>query len=83
MQEHKQSVNHPLPNPARPPIKRVLESEADELAQNSRLPGGPQYQQTDAKRRRTDDEDVLDEQETNVRPTMVPPKRQSNLLKVG
>ncbi|KAL9608646.1 MAG: hypothetical protein Q9167_006530 [Letrouitia subvulpina] len=78
VQEHKHSVTHPLPNPARPPIKRVFEPEADELVQNSRLLGGHQYQQTDAKRRRTDDEDALDEQETNVRPTMDVPRSYVN-----
>ncbi len=41
--------------------------------------GGSLYQQMDAKRRRTDDEDFL---EVAVRPTMLPPKRQSNARKV-
>ncbi|KAL8689277.1 MAG: hypothetical protein Q9218_005020, partial [Villophora microphyllina] len=70
---------HPAPNPAKGPIKRVFEPEADEPTRQSRLPGGQLYQANEAKRRRTNDE-APDEPFT--RPTMVgPPKRQSNLLK--
>ncbi|KAI4196815.1 MAG: hypothetical protein LQ350_006328 [Teloschistes chrysophthalmus] len=69
---------HPAPNPAKAPIKRVLEPEADEPARQSRLPGGQTYQANEAKRRRTNDED---HEEVHIRPTMQPPKRQSNLLK--
>lgn len=73
-------VNNPGANPAKAPIKRVFEAEIDEPARQSRLPGGQQYQANDSKRRRTDDEIS---EEPSVRPTMAPPKRQSNLLRVG
>lgn len=72
--------HHPATNPAKAPIKRVFEPDTDESVRQSRLPGGQPYQPKDAKRRRTDDETP---EEPSVRPTMVPPKRQSNLLKVG
>ncbi|KAI4114293.1 MAG: hypothetical protein LQ345_004901 [Seirophora villosa] len=71
-------VNNPGANPAKAPIKRVFEAEVDEPARQSRLPGGQQYQANDSKRRRTDDEIP---EEPSVRPTMAPPKRQSNLLR--
>ncbi|KAL8942810.1 MAG: hypothetical protein Q9211_001239 [Gyalolechia sp. 1 TL-2023] len=70
--------HHPAANSAKAPIKRGFEHEADEPVRQSRLPGGQPYQGNDAKRRRTDDKTP---EEPNVRPTMVPPKRQSNLLK--
>ncbi|KAL9580688.1 MAG: hypothetical protein Q9212_004347, partial [Teloschistes hypoglaucus] len=69
---------HPAPNPAKAPIKRVFEPEADEPTRQSRLPGGQMYQANEAKRRRTNDEA---HEEVHIRPTMLPPKRQSNLLK--
>ncbi|KAL9599413.1 MAG: hypothetical protein Q9219_003850 [cf. Caloplaca sp. 3 TL-2023] len=73
------NVNHqPAPNPAKAPVKRMFESEVDEVVRQSRLPGGHPYQANEAKRRRTNDETS---EEPVVRPTMVPPKRQSNLLK--
>lgn len=70
--------HHPAANTAKAPIKRIFEHEADEPVRQSRLPGGQPYQANDAKRRRTNDETP---EESHVRPTMVPPKRQSNLLK--
>ncbi|KAL9630606.1 MAG: hypothetical protein Q9204_004635 [Flavoplaca sp. TL-2023a] len=73
-----QDFSRPAPNQVKPPIKRVLDSEADETVRQPRLPVGQQYQSIDAKRRRTDDETS---EGTSVRPTMAPPKRQSNLLK--
>ena len=80
LQDHpRPQTNHPAPNPARPAIKRVLESEAEEPMQHHRIAGGPSYQQADVKRRRTEDEAP---EEISVRPTMAPPKRQSNLLRV-
>lgn len=75
-----QQVNKPGPNPAKAPIKRGFEPEVDEPVRQSRLPGVQQYQANDSKRRRTDDEFS---EEPSVRPTMAPPKRQSNLLRVG
>ncbi|KAI4255061.1 MAG: hypothetical protein LQ352_002761 [Teloschistes flavicans] len=69
---------HPAPNPAKAPIKRVFEPELDEPTRQSRLPGGQTYQANEAKRRRTNDEA---HEEVHIRPTMQPPKRQSNLLK--
>ena len=70
-------TNYPAPNPAKPPTKRVFEPEnEDEPTRPTRGQGGPSYQQADAKRRRTNDEDV---QEIPVRPTMAPPIRQSNI----
>ena len=80
-QDHSRpQVNKPGPNPAKAPIKRGFESEVDEPVRQSRLPGAQQYQANDSKRRRTDDEIS---EEPSVRPTMAPPKRQSNLLRVG
>ncbi len=65
----------------RPSVKRVFEPETDEEAMGPvHAQGGSLYQQMDAKRRRTDDEDFL---EVAVRPTMLPPKRQSNARKVN
>lgn len=80
-QEYSKShANQPLLNPARPPIKRVFESENDDDSfRSGRMQGGPPYQQADAKRRRTEDEVV---HETVVRPAMAPPIRQSNIRKV-
>ncbi|KAL8940228.1 MAG: hypothetical protein Q9216_002937 [Gyalolechia sp. 2 TL-2023] len=72
-------VNHlPAVSSTKAPIKRVFEYETEEPVRQSRLAGGQLYQANDAKRRRTNDETP---EEPNVRPTMVPPKRQSNLLK--
>ncbi|KAL8814318.1 MAG: hypothetical protein Q9223_006449, partial [Gallowayella weberi] len=73
-----QDFSRPAPNQAKAPVKRVFEPEADEPVRQSRLPGGQTYQQLDAKRRRTNDEAS---EEPSIRPTMAPPKRQSNLLK--
>ncbi|KAA6414749.1 MAG: hypothetical protein FRX48_01499 [Lasallia pustulata] len=70
-------ITYPAVNPAKPPTKRVFEPDnEDEPMRPARVQGGPLYQQTDAKRRRTNDEDV---QEVPVRPTMAPPIRQSNV----
>ncbi|KAL8737623.1 MAG: hypothetical protein Q9181_001496 [Wetmoreana brouardii] len=69
-------LNHPVPDPAKAPIKRVFEPEVEEPVRQSRLPGGKPYQANEAKRRRTDDEAA---DEPQIRPTMAPPKRQSNL----
>ncbi|KAI4282975.1 MAG: hypothetical protein L6R35_005281 [Caloplaca aegaea] len=78
-QDHSRpQVNKPGANPAKAPIKRGFESEVDEPVRQSRLPGVQQYQANDSKRRRTDDEIS---EEPSVRPTMAPPKRQSNLLR--
>ncbi|KAL9598123.1 MAG: hypothetical protein Q9179_004027, partial [Wetmoreana sp. 5 TL-2023] len=49
-------INHPAPNPAKAPIKRIFEPEVEEPVRQSRLPGGKLYQANEAKRRRTDDE---------------------------
>lgn len=73
-------ANNAVPNPAKAPIKRVLEPEVDEPVRQSRLPGSHPYQANDAKRRRTNEEAC---EEPSIRPTMAPPKRQSNLLKVS
>ena len=73
-------TNHLAPNPAKPPLKRVFEPEhEDELLGPPRVQGGQAFQQYDAKRRRTNDEEVY---EAPVRPTMEPPIRQSNIHKV-
>lgn len=76
-----QDYSRPLPNqlpynPAKPAAKRLFEPEADaEPVRSARVTGGPSYQQTDQKRRRTEDEDF---QELMVRP----PIRQSGIRKV-
>ena len=70
-------TNYPAPNPAKPPAKRVFEPDnEDEPAGPTRVQGGVSYQQANAKRRRTNDEDV---QEVPVRPTMAPPIRHSGV----
>lgn len=75
------ALNHPLTNPARPAIKRVIEPEPDEESSKPiRMHGGPLYQGSENKRRRTGEDEP---RETNVRPTMAPPIRQSNIRKVG
>lgn len=69
--------NQPSCNPAKPAAKRVFEPESDDgPVRPVRTAGGPTYQQTDKKRRRTEDEDV---QELMVRP----PIRHSNIRKVS
>lgn len=73
-------IDQSASNPAKAPIKRVFEPDVDEPVRQSRLPGGQPYQANEAKRRRTNDEAS---EEPVIRPTMVPPKRQSNLLKVS
>jgi hypothetical protein len=79
-----ESLNRPTvqPNPARPP-KRVLPPESidDEpyyRQTNGNGNGGPSYQQTDSKRRRTN-EDLEEE----LRQKMPPPVRQSVIRKVS
>jgi hypothetical protein len=67
-------------NPAKPP-KRAMQFEDDGASQrppNSRNP--PSYQQLDAKRRKTQEEEPAPDQER--RSVMQPPVRQSNIRKV-
>ena len=81
----RQLIKHAVPvqiNPAKP-AKRQLPVEDDESGPSLQRPalqrGPPSYQQTDAKRRRTNEEqDELNER----RSVMAPPKRPSNLRKV-
>lgn len=81
VQDYGRPVNPPPINPARPPVKRVFDPEQEnETIQSVRIQTGQSYQQTDAKRRRTDDEDM---QDAVMRPTMKPPIRQSNIRKVS
>ncbi|MCJ1473663.1 hypothetical protein MMC13_002314 [Lambiella insularis] len=71
--------NFPAPNPAKPPAKRIFEPDLDdEPIRVVKVPGGQSFQQTETKRRRTEDEDTF---EAPVRPTMAPPLRQSNIRK--
>ena len=64
----------------KPSGKRVFEPDIDEENIGAaHAQGGSLYPQLEAKRRRTDDEEFL---EVAVRPTMLPPKRQSNARKV-
>jgi hypothetical protein len=71
-------INHPLPtNPAKP-AKRPLEEDLGQIRQQAPKFGAV-AQQTDAKRRRTEDESII---EVAPRPTMSgAPIRQSNLGK--
>ena len=78
-----ENINKPViqPNPARPP-KRVLPPESIDDESHYRQTngnGGPPYQQTDAKRRRTNEE--LEGEES--RHKMPPPVRQSVIRKVS
>ncbi|KAI9867984.1 MAG: hypothetical protein M1830_005731 [Pleopsidium flavum] len=66
---------HPLPNVAKP-AKRPAEDES--FQRPGLTKAGAASQANDAKRRRTDDEEV---QEVHTRPTMAPPIRQSNIRK--
>ena len=79
VQEQTRSV--PQINPAKPP-KRVFQPEEDEPVQRSAIQrAGPSFQQLDAKRRRTIDED---EEQGNSRPSVkAPPIRHSNIRKVN
>jgi hypothetical protein len=69
-------------NPAKPP-KRAMQFDDDGASQQrpaiQRNP--PSYQQIDAKRRKTDEEDQAPEQER--RSVMAPPVRYSNIKKVS
>ena len=67
-------VNHPLPNPAKP-AKRPLEEETSAARPQPSKFGVSQ--QGESKRRRTEDENAFEA--PAVRPTMVPPVRQSNV----
>ena len=80
VQDHSRpALNHPPPNPARPPIKRALDPEPeDEPPKPIRVPAGQSYQANEGKRRRTGEDEI---RETTVRPTMAPPIRQSNIRK--
>lgn len=79
--EYARPANQPPGGAVRPSAKRIFEPEIDEEATGpAHVQSGSLYQQMDAKRRRTDDEEFL---EVAVRPTMLPPKRQSNARKVG
>lgn len=79
-QDYNRPANQPPINPARP-VKRIFDPETDdEPFRSVRTQGAPPYQQSDAKRRRTEDEEV---QEIIIRPTMAPPIRQSNIRKVN
>lgn len=70
-------------NPAKPPVKRPLQAEPEEERQQrpmiQRNPAS--YQQMDAKRRKTEDEE--NEPVEQRRSVMAPPIRQSNIRKVG
>ena len=71
-------TNHIAPNPAKP--KRVFDPDQDdELAGPVRTQPGQNYQQNDAKRRRTEDEETFD---PPMRLAMAPPMRYSNMRKV-
>ncbi|GAM89876.1 hypothetical protein ANO11243_079160 [Dothideomycetidae sp. 11243] len=60
--------------------KRPMQWENDEVPRTSTMNrGAPSYQQQDAKRRRTEDEDDLDMRERHS--VMAPPKRPSNMRK--
>ena len=70
------------PNPAKPP-KRILQEDDESVPQQQR-PGMQRnptsYQQNEAKRRKTDEYDQETDQRHSV---MAPPKRPSNMRKVG
>ena len=75
------AVNHNTTNPSKGAIKRVFDTEADEgPSRPARPQGGPSYQQSNAKRRKTEDEEL---EEFPIRPTMAPPIRQSGIRKEG
>lgn len=79
--DYGRSANQPPSGAVKPSGKRVFEPDIDEeILGSTHAQGGSLYPQLDAKRRRTDDEEFL---EVAVRPTMLPPKRQSNARKVN
>ena len=72
----------PAANPAKPPKRQFPMEEDDHPAQPQRpgiLRNGPSFQQADAKRRRTNEEQDEPHQRTSV---MAPPKRPSTMRKV-
>lgn len=74
------SANQPPSGAVKPSGKRVFEPDIEEETMGpTHGQGGSLYPQLEAKRRRTDDDEFL---EVAVRPTMLPPKRQSNARKV-
>ena len=86
-------ASRPLPKPAemqdfpRPPTastagaKRIIDfDQEDELARPSRPIAGQNYQPNESKRRRTEDEETLEQPQ---RPTMAPPIRMSNIKRVS
>ena len=81
VQDYPRAPNtYPLPNPAKPPAKRLFEADfEDEPIRAVRTQGVQSSQQNEAKRRRTEDEEP---HEAPVRPTMAPPIRQSNIRRV-
>lgn len=69
----------PMGNPAHP--KRVIDFDhEDELSRAARPIPGQNYQPNEAKRRKTDDEEIS---EQPARPAIGPPIRQSNIRKVS
>ncbi|KAI9811060.1 MAG: hypothetical protein M1827_005642 [Pycnora praestabilis] len=79
VQDYSMTVNQSQPNPVRPPKRGLQQDTMDEHAQhasNSRQ--GVVYQQTDSKRRKTNE---LESEEPEPRQAMAPPKRQSNMKK--
>jgi len=75
----KSTAQEPQINTAKP-VKRPLQQE-DEASSRPGLPRGPpSYQQQDAKRRRTNEEDDVEVHERHS--VMAPPKRPSNMRKV-
>ncbi|MCJ1355025.1 MAG: hypothetical protein MMC33_005016 [Icmadophila ericetorum] len=72
MQEFPKPPNHYMVNPAKPPVKRPLQTEPEPDPEKEDQ-GILAYDETESKRRKT----------TELRPTMAPPMRQSNALKHG
>ena len=72
----------PTANSAKP--KRVFDPDKeDELARPVRPVAGQNFQQSDAKRRRTEDEDFFEQPVQPTRPAMAPPIRKSSIRKVN
>ncbi|KAI9891954.1 MAG: hypothetical protein M1814_002148 [Vezdaea aestivalis] len=75
-QQASRTINQPPMNPARPPKRALNPDSAEEAAKRPANKSGPNYLQTDGKRRRTNEELV---ETYEPRPPMAPPIRQSNM----
>ena len=80
IQDQMRPVPHPPINPAKPPKRPKPEDEDEQASRATAQRAGP-YQQTDAKRRKTEEGNEEEDEEPR-RSVMAPPIRNSNIRKV-